>query len=138
MPCVWRTLKCIPDLFVQVCPRPETVGRCSRCNAYFLIERYDFNGEVVHTKKAAWGREDTGTELNLFKQRMFRSVIELLSPYCPPPAALLDVGCSYGGFLLEARKAGYAVVGFDIMPSAIEYVSFSVDFRRRLRFRSAT
>jgi len=97
--------------------------RCSRCSAYFLIERYDFNVEVVHTKKAAWGRVDSGTELNLFKQRMFRSVIKLLSPLCPPPASLLDVGCSYGGFLLEAQKAGYRVYGFDIVPSAIEYVS---------------
>ena len=96
--------------------------RCPNCRAYFLTESYDSVREVTHTTKAAWGRDDTGLELNDFKQRMFHSVIGLLNAHCPPPATLLDVGCSYGGFLIEARKAGYNVCGFDIVPRAVEYV----------------
>jgi 2-polyprenyl-3-methyl-5-hydroxy-6-metoxy-1,4-benzoquinol methylase len=35
---------------------------------------------------------------------------------------LLDVGCSYGGFLLRAQREGYRVRGMDIVPEAVEYV----------------
>lgn len=96
--------------------------RCASCKAYFLVESYEPVKEVVHTKKTAWGREDTGTELNNFKKKMFLSVLDLIRKNCPPPATLLDVGCSYGGFLSEARKAGYSVRGSDIVPTAVEYV----------------
>lgn len=99
-----------------------TWKRCLGCKAYFLVEPYVPGREVAHTKKTAWGREDTGTELNGFKKRMFLSVLNLLNRYCPPPATVLDVGCSYGGFLTEAAKAGYQVRGFDIVPRAVEYV----------------
>lgn len=97
--------------------------RCSKCEAYFLVESYVTNEEVEHMKEIACGREDSGKALNEFKRRMFRSVISLLNKHCPPPASLLDVGCSYGGFLIEAKTAGYDVCGFDVVPKAIEYVT---------------
>lgn len=96
--------------------------RCSACKAYFLVESYMPGEEVTHTEKTSWGKGDTGKELNSFKQRMFLSVIGLLKRHCPPPASLLDVGCSYGGFLMEAKKTGYEVRGFDIVPGAVKYV----------------
>ena len=107
---------------------PSTRGlkpwkRCSACQAYFLVESYMPRQEVTHTEKTSWGKSDTGKELNRFKKRMFLSVIGLLKRYCPPPASLLDVGCSYGGFLMEASKAGYQVRGFDIVPEAVKYVN---------------
>lgn len=96
--------------------------RCSACKAYFLVESYLPRQEVTHTEKTSWGKGDTGKELNSFKKRMFQSVIGLLKRHCPPPASLLDVGCSYGGFLMEAKKTGYEVRGFDIVPGAVKYV----------------
>jgi SAM-dependent methyltransferase len=97
--------------------------RCLNCKAYFIVEPYVANQEVAHLNETACGREDTGRELNTFKRRMFLSVMSLLSRYCPPPATLLDVGCSYGGFLMQAKERGYNVRGFDIVPRAVEYLT---------------
>jgi 2-polyprenyl-3-methyl-5-hydroxy-6-metoxy-1,4-benzoquinol methylase len=47
-------------------------------------------------------------------------ILSLLRPYVSAGAALLDVGCSFGFFLLEARKAGFAVRGIEPDPQAYE------------------
>jgi SAM-dependent methyltransferase len=96
--------------------------RCPACGSYFLLEAYDVAGEAAHTATRPWGRPETGRELGVFKRRMFRAVLDLLRAHRPPPARLLDVGCSYGGFLLEARRRGYAVSGMDILPDAVAAV----------------
>jgi SAM-dependent methyltransferase len=77
---------------------------------------------VAHTETTAWGRTDSGKQLNVFKGRMFLHILEMLKKHCAPPADLLDIGCSYGGFLLVARCAGYRVRGFDLVPQAVESV----------------
>ncbi len=46
----------------------------------------------------------------------------VLSRYAQPGSTLLDVGCSYGGFLQRAQKEGYRVRGMDIVPEAVDYV----------------
>jgi len=53
---------------------------------------------------------------------MFRSVLRLLRRYARPGGALLDVGCSYGGFLELAQAEGYNARGYDIVPEAVERV----------------
>jgi SAM-dependent methyltransferase len=60
--------------------------------------------------------------LNSSKDRMFRFVASLLLRHRPSPAELLDVGCSYGGFLVRARTAGYRGIGCDIVPAAVAHV----------------
>ncbi len=95
---------------------------CLDCKAFFDPDRYDKESEVVHTQDMAWGASDSGKELNTFKIKMYLSVLQLLRKHCPPPATLLDVGCGYGGFLVEAKGAGYKVSGFDILPEAVAYV----------------
>jgi SAM-dependent methyltransferase len=96
--------------------------RCPGCKAYFLEEVYDARQELTHAEGTGFGSERIGRDLNSFKRRMFVSVLDLLKKNCPPPGSLLDVGCSYGGFLMHARDAGYAVSGFDIIPKAVDYV----------------
>lgn len=51
------------------------------------------------------------------------------------PPRVLDVGCAYGAFLLEAQARGWEVVGSDLSEAAVEYVkgalhipAFSADF----------
>lgn len=112
-----------PDIFHIISARGlKPWKRCLKCEAYFLVESYVANQEAAHLKEEACGREDTGRELNVFKDRMFQSVIGLLNRHCPPPASLLDVGCSYGGFLMKAQETGYNVRGVDIIPRAVEYL----------------
>jgi SAM-dependent methyltransferase len=53
---------------------------------------------------------------------MFETILSSLRRYAQPGSTLLDVGCSYGGFLQLAQKEGYQVRGMDIVPEAVEYV----------------
>jgi SAM-dependent methyltransferase len=109
--------------------------QCVACGSFFESGAYDKQKQALHTQNTTYGRLDLGKEVNEFKTRMYRSVLTLLEKYCPPPAVLLDTGCSFGGFLRQARNAGYDVFGFDILPQAVEYthslgiaaeVSFSI------------
>jgi SAM-dependent methyltransferase len=96
--------------------------RCLNCRGYFDSKTYDRHEELLHAQDRPSGRPDSGIRLNDSKIRMFHSVLRLLQRHCPPPAGILDVGCSYGGFLIEARQAGYSVAGSDIVTGAVEYL----------------
>ena len=96
--------------------------RCPNCQSYFLGVSYDLDDEVAHTETLPWGQLEAGCDLNLFKHRMYRAVLRLMARPAPPPARLLDVGCSFGGFAFEATRAGYDVYGMDITPASVEYV----------------
>ena len=96
--------------------------RCGRCQTYFLDDPYDLTDEVAHTETLPWGQLEAGRDLNVFKHRMFASALRLLERHQPVPARVLDVGCSFGGFAIEAERAGYDVCGMDLNPAAVEYV----------------
>lgn len=97
-------------------------ARCSHCDAYFIINSYKIEEEVAHTETLPWGQKEAGLALNAFKHRMFLAVLRRLERHQPPPAQILDIGCSFGGFGIEATRDGYHVYGMDITPSAVEYV----------------
>jgi SAM-dependent methyltransferase len=100
----------------------STWARCNACRSYFDAARYDRDLEVSHTRTCSWGKLKTGTELNLFKHRMYLSVIQLLSRHTSKGSSILDVGCSFGGFLEQARIHGFDGQGMDIVPEAVDYV----------------
>jgi SAM-dependent methyltransferase len=55
----------------------------------------------------------------------------MIDDHRPPPALVLDVGCSFGGFGVVASDAGYDVFGMDITPAAVEHVrSLGLDAER--------
>lgn len=110
------------EILVQSARGISPWRRCDFCKAYFLAQTYDEAREIIHTGGMSWGKEDSALCLNEFKKRMFLFILCLLRRYCPPPARLLDVGCSYGGFLIEANNEGYQVSGSDILAQATEYV----------------
>jgi 2-polyprenyl-3-methyl-5-hydroxy-6-metoxy-1,4-benzoquinol methylase len=112
-----------PGLIPLTTPRGEQVwARCPGCRSFFALEQYDPEQEVVHTRTRPWGMVESGIGLNDEKSPMFEAVLRLLRRYVQPGSTLLDVGCSYGGFLLRAQKEGYRVHGMDIVPEAVEYV----------------
>ncbi|MCA9037030.1 MAG: class I SAM-dependent methyltransferase [Planctomycetaceae bacterium] len=97
--------------------------KCPDCHSYYMNKPYDLDVEVAHTQTMAWGDTTNGEQLNDIKQRMYRSIVHQLSKYISPEGkSLLDVGCSYGGFMLAAKEAGFDVCGFDIVPAAIASV----------------
>jgi 2-polyprenyl-3-methyl-5-hydroxy-6-metoxy-1,4-benzoquinol methylase len=61
-----------------------------------------------------------------------------------PPARLLEIGCSHGGFLGLAELAGFSVIGVELSPWVVEFArkSFGVDVRsgpiERQGFQSAS
>ena len=61
-----------------------------------------------------------------------------------PPARLLEIGCSHGGFLGLAELAGFSVTGIELSPWIVEFArkSFGVDVRsgpiERQGFQSAS
>jgi SAM-dependent methyltransferase len=50
-------------------------------------------------------------------------LLSILQPYAGRGAALLDVGCSFGYFLSEARSAGFVVRGVEPDRQAVAYAS---------------
>jgi SAM-dependent methyltransferase len=65
---------------------------------------------------------ESGQALNDYKGLMFEAILRALRGYAPQGSTLLDVGCSFGGFLQRAQREGYRVHGIDIVPEAVEYV----------------
>jgi SAM-dependent methyltransferase len=96
--------------------------RCPECRSFFATERYDPEKEVEHTRTQPWGKVESGKALNDYKSLMFEAILHVLRDCAPKGSTLLDVGCSYGGFLQRAQKEGYQVRGIDIVPEAVEYV----------------
>lgn len=73
--------------------------------------------------KAQYGRtylEDFGSIAAMARKRL--AAIEAVRG-APRGASLLDVGCAYGPFLSEARKAGYDCAGIDLAGEAAAHVS---------------
>lgn len=97
--------------------------RCNCCRSYFMDRGYSLESEVSHTQTMTWGDTEHGAQLNTFKQRMYKSILGQLKKHAQPKGkSLLDVGCSYGGFMEAAEAAGFDVSGFDIVPQAVEFV----------------
>ena len=97
--------------------------RCNCCRSYFMDGSYSLESEVSHTIQMTWGDAEQGAQLNMFKQRMYKSILaQILKHTEPQGKSLLDVGCAYGGFMQAAASAGFDVNGFDIVPQAIDFV----------------
>jgi len=94
-------------------------ARCPGCFSFFALAPYDPELETVHTRTRPWGMEKSGIALNDDKSPMFQAILRALSFYAPKGSALLDIGCSYGGFLKLAQKEGYNGRGMDSVPEAV-------------------
>ena len=96
-------------------------ARCPVCRSYSDCQMFDLESEVLHTRQWPWGNSEQGLQLNVRKRTMYQSVVRLLNRYAAPGSSLLDVGCSFGGFMEEAHLQGYAASGMDIVPEAVDY-----------------
>ncbi|MDB5069329.1 MAG: Methyltransferase type 11 [Candidatus Eremiobacteraeota bacterium] len=85
-----------------------------------------------------WTSHQTEAGLPPLRERARTDVAErclhwlrTLVRFRPPPARLLEIGCSHGGFLHLARLAGYDAVGIELSAGAVELAraAFAVDVR---------
>lgn len=97
-------------------------AKCNSCRAYYLTGAYDTAAEACHTVDMPWGQMPAGVRLNDFKKRMYDAALAGIKKHAPDAKKILDVGCSFGGFLMEARNQGYDGSGVDIVPEAVDYV----------------
>lgn len=99
--------------------------QCGECRSYFIDREYALQTEVSHTQQMTWGSPKEGAALNQYKQRMYRSILERLVQQLGEPAGqrILDIGCAYGGFMAAAESAGFDVMGYDIVPEAVDFVT---------------
>ena len=49
-------------------------------------------------------------------------VCKLMQKHCPPPELLVEGGIGSGRNLIEFRKLGYDVAGYDLMPESVSHV----------------
>lgn len=97
-------------------------ARCSDCSTYFMTTSYDANYETDHSRDMAWGNEEQGAALNLRKKDGFVATLDRIEQLGYGESKILDVGCSFGGILMEANKRGFHCAGTDIVPEAVDYV----------------
>ncbi|MHC4471668.1 MAG: class I SAM-dependent methyltransferase, partial [Planctomycetota bacterium] len=104
-----------------------TVVQCGGCGHVYLSprpadddlprlydEEYYAGSGRVGAYTYADDREDEQVGALRARARLMR--IERLAP----PGRLLEVGCAFGAFLLEARRRGWEVRGVDLSPYAVE------------------
>jgi 2-polyprenyl-3-methyl-5-hydroxy-6-metoxy-1,4-benzoquinol methylase len=102
-----------------------------------MDREYALESEVQHTEQMTWGDAEQGAQLNEFKERMYQSILGSICRLVRPTGRrLLDVGCAYGGFLKAAAAAGFDVVGYDIVPSAVKHVQ-KLGFQAQVCSRAA-
>jgi len=96
--------------------------RCGRCHSYFMDDQYTLEDEVEHAEHMSYGDTVIGEKLNEYKRKMYHAVLDQLTCHINPQGkTLLDVGCSYGGFMQTAQQYGFTVSGLDIVPQAIDH-----------------
>ena len=111
-----------PSIVLRTPRGDQAWKRCPGCRSFFAAERYNPEEEVEHTRTRPWGMVESGILLNEDKAPLFEAILRRLRDHVPKGCTLLDIGCSYGGFLERAQKEGYQVRGIDIVPEAVEYV----------------
>ena len=62
-------------------------------------------------------------------RRRSKTILEELSKHFPNRGRLLEVGCSYGGFLAEARRDGWDVTGIELSETAASYAREQLGLR---------
>lgn len=87
-----------------------------------MLADYDASQETEHTKNMAWGNAENGESLNRRKSTGFNAALDQIESLGYAESRILDVGCSFGGILVEARKRGFDCAGVDIVPEAIQWM----------------
>lgn len=85
-------------------------------------DNYDQDKEINNAFLTSCGGLEYGIKVNKFKQKMFSAVLKAITSLKPESESILDIGSSYGGFLLMAKDNGFKVKGTDIVPEAVDFM----------------
>lgn len=101
---------------------PFDISRCPNCT----LEKQnplpenanDYYNADYYEGRAEYSYRDERTRLN-FDRFVWEARLKNIGRFIPAPADFLDVGCAFGGFALEAQRAGYRARGMDVSKYAI-------------------
>lgn len=91
--------------------------RCSSCGLVFLNPR-PTDAELEHFYNHSYRYDLSRYARSLPSQEIW---LDLLEERCGKAGTLLEVGCSYGHFLAEARDRGWSVQGVELSESAVGF-----------------
>lgn len=95
---------------------------CNACGACFCAIGASEQDEVVHHQTRNHGRLAKFGTYRELKRPMYQYICSGMSKRGLSGGELLDVGASFGGFLTEARAAGFKSSAVDINPDCVEYL----------------
>ena len=120
---------CSDDCVALYRAERKTYFRCRQCGmirmAFFegKKDHYSSHAYFFEEYKAQYGRtylEDMPAIRAMAARRL--AIIESLLPGGHDGQGLLDVGCAYGAFVVEAQSRGWNAVGSDVAVDAVSYV----------------
>jgi SAM-dependent methyltransferase len=105
--------------FTERRPLPDLVTRtCDSCGLIFGSAR---RTEPVVGEFALVDHEGYLRSVGRTRRIQARAMLRWLRPLVPPNSSVLDVGCSFGFFLVAAREAGFRVSGLEPDPQATAF-----------------
>lgn len=107
---------------------PYMVIECVGCGLG-VTDPWPSNTEMASVNKQVYTLENRlraySRRRHEFEQRYQKQLDEIQSHHSGEIRTLLDVGCSLGFFLLEARKRGLEVVGAELSAESAEYAAMT-------------
>ncbi len=113
----------------------RTFRRCGSCGlVYQLLHQEEEKEYTTEYFFEEYSRQYGRTYLEDFPQlrAMAAARLKILGTLISPGSSLVDLGCAYGAFLLEAREAGYRPAGVDVAPSAVAYITEELGLKARV------
>ncbi len=110
-------------------PGEFNIMKCRKCDLIYLNPRPKPESIGYYYPKFYAPYQTEGYEKSrIIKKRKINSILKTVfdtrSSYLPPStpgARLLEIGCSYGGFLDKARSMGWEVYGVEIAGEPVKY-----------------
>ncbi len=99
------------------------IYQCKICKLQIKLNKDDlknYYNQDYYEGKSEYSYIDERKYLPYF-EFVWKARLNTISQYKPPPARLLDIGCSFGGFVKSAIGKGYDAYGIDISEYAISY-----------------
>ncbi len=102
---------------------PLDIWKCAGCALQSNLTRPDNLGELYsegyYTGEADYTYEDERKN-EAANDQVWQARLKTIQKTNPAPASFLDVGCSFGGFVEAASRAGYAARGLDLSHFAVQ------------------